>query len=587
LPGQGVGRVSSRFTYRSVTGYAGGIKVPIFLGFEHAHRYDGRILISRFAKEATVMRSLSLFSLMVFLVAVILNACSKDSTSDADGDQETAEQVEQTDTEADPPIDGDMDFDPEPDLEPEQDVDKEPDIEPEIEEELETEQESPYENLPPIGQSLRDILGVSTHMKQDAGENADRDFEFERYVELGGASIREDYHWHKIEPTDDEWHFEVVETQAQMASERNMKIVAMLAYGVDWAMSDGTTDSIDPADYGDFAGHVAEHFCDTIKDYEIWNEPNITRFWTPAPNPAKYGSFLKAAYTAIKSACPDARVYYGGVCSYSTDDISGDWGFIEDSLAAHPDLCEYMDAIAIHPYTLMQKPSPEWDAIYSESLRFRNQSALTELAREKFAAGGCGEYPLILSEMGWPSYELTEDEQGYFLARSVLLAARDKVVGYYWYTFWDGYPTTEGIRPHEDYFGLFGWRGEDGTVRRPKPAWSAMLGLANILGDYSFVREISRHLELPTDVYVLVFKNADGQIALAAWDGRDNPDEGIDPPMEGGPETLYFTDIPVPEGYTTAQIFDINGTLVETRSLDVPFNLSLSRAVQYVHFITE
>ena len=115
----------------------------------------------------------------------------------------------------------------------------------------------PWADLTAVGPPLRSLLGVSTHMNQRAGEDARRDFEFAIYEELGGVRIREDYHWHRIEPADDEWHFEAVSTQAEMANGRGVEVLAMLAYGVDWAMADGETSSIDPADFADFAGAAA------------------------------------------------------------------------------------------------------------------------------------------------------------------------------------------------------------------------------------------------------------------------------------------------------------------------------------------
>jgi len=528
--------------------------------------------------------------MLLFMSLLFIPACGDDSGDagipDGDTDEELAAEIEDEESaEEDTVPDGDSEVEAfEMDSESDIDLDTE---EESFEAEPEAEAPGPYDDLPAAAASLRDMLGVSTHMYQGEGENAQRNFEFERYTELGGASIREDYIWAAIEPVNDEWHFEAVATQVEMARNNGTHIVAMLAYGVGWAMSDGTTDSIDPADYADFAGHLAGEFCDDIKDYEIWNEPNISRFWTPEPNAEKYGDILKAAYTAIKAACPDARVLMGGMCSYSTEDVKGTWSFIEEMTAVHPDICNYMDVITLHPYTMMQKPSPEWDRYLSDDLIWRGQSGLTEVARSHFAAIGCGDLPVVYSEMGWPSYEITEDEHGYFLARSVLLAARDGVETYYWYTFWDGEPITEGIRPHENYFGLYGWTGTDGSERRAKPAWNAMKGLADILGDYSFVRHLSPYFELPTDVYVLAFVDNDGALALAAWDGRDNPDEGFDPPMEGGPDTHYEFDLPLPEWATTATIYNIEGAEEDSQSVEGSLHIDLTRSVRYIKLKAE
>ena len=225
------------------------------------------------------------------------------------------------------------------------------DAELEAEVDIEDEQEAavdPWEGLEGRASKIVDILGVSTHMQQSEGENAHRDFEFEHYVELGGIRIREDYHWHKIEPADDEWNMDAVATQVEMAKERDMSILAMLAYTVDWAITDGAYSSIDPTEYGEYAGKVAERFCDDLKHYEIWNEPNIYRFWKPVPDPDHYGKMLKAAYTEIKAACPDAKVLFGGCSSWDETWPLERWAFLRETAEAHPDICDYFDVFGMH-----------------------------------------------------------------------------------------------------------------------------------------------------------------------------------------------------------------------------------------------
>jgi len=396
------------------------------------------------------------------------------------------------------------------------------------------------------GPTVREMLGVSTHMKQDAGESDERDFEFARYSELGGIRIRQDYHWHKLEPVNDELHFDRVQTQVELARESGVSILAMLAYGVDWAETDGTTSSIEPADYADFAGRVAAELCDDIKEYEIWNEQNTTRFWSPAPDPQQYGEFLAAACTAIHAACPDARVLFGGLLSFDSR-AAERWWFLREVHAAHPDLCQSFDILGLHPYTFNQRPSPEHDEVLAEEVVFHGQVAMTRIAREILAEMGCADKPIWFTEAGWPSYELSEAQQGRFLARSALLAARDRAETWFWYTFWDGEPTDEGFRPHERYFGLFGWPGDAVNPRRQKPAWQALSTLSNVLGGSRFAADLSDELALPEDVFALAFVDDAEQITLALWDGRDNPDVGLGgEPGPGGPDTEYALTLELP-----------------------------------------
>jgi hypothetical protein len=439
-----------------------------------------------------------------------------------------------------------------------------------------------WEDLLGQGPVMVDIIGVSTHMAQGEGANENRDFEFARYKELGGAAIREDYHWHKIEPADDAWDFARVATQVAMAKEADMRVLPMLAYKVDWAMADESYSSIDPAEYGEFAGRLAEEYCDSIKQYEMWNEENIPRFWAPKPDPHHYGLMLKAAYSAVKAACPDALVSIGGLASYSPSAFFDRWGFLRALGEAHPDIADFFDVLAIHPYSFLQYDPPEHDKIEAAGWRSESQTAMTDIAREILAGMGKPDAPIWYTEMGWPSYQLSEEQVGRFLARSVLLAARDGVDQYYWYTFYDAEPITTGVRPHEHYFGLFGWPSDPAEPRRPKPAWFAMKALADLLGQASFARDLGPALELPNDVYALAFVTGEGRRIVAAWDGREKPDVLDDWTDEGGPETSHDLVLPLPEGLTSITVYDVSGDEVETINVDGPFERRLTTSVVYL-----
>jgi hypothetical protein len=55
-----------------------------------------------------------------------------------------------------------------------------------------------------------------------------------------------------------------------------------------------------------------------VHAYEIWNEPNIDRFWAPAPEPGRYAQLLRLAYAAVKSVDPSATVVSAGLSPYGS-----------------------------------------------------------------------------------------------------------------------------------------------------------------------------------------------------------------------------------------------------------------------------
>ena len=52
-----------------------------------------------------------------------------------------------------------------------------------------------------------------------------------------------------------------------------------------------------------------------VRAIEIWNSPNVGRFWAPAANPKRYSSLLKAAHTAVGNAKSTLPVLVGGLKS--------------------------------------------------------------------------------------------------------------------------------------------------------------------------------------------------------------------------------------------------------------------------------
>jgi hypothetical protein len=71
-----------------------------------------------------------------------------------------------------------------------------------------------------------------------------------------------------------------------------------------------------PKNTEDFAGfmrYVASRYKGVVDAYEIWNEPDIARFWSPGPDASAYVRLLKSGYRAVKSVDPGATVVSGGL----------------------------------------------------------------------------------------------------------------------------------------------------------------------------------------------------------------------------------------------------------------------------------
>ena len=80
-----------------------------------------------------------------------------------------------------------------------------------------------------------------------------------------------------------------------------------------------------------------------------------------------------------------------------------------------------------------------------------------------------GDLPILITEMGWPSWDpVTEEDQAAWLTRGMLLAQSEGIQDICWYTIYDeDEPTYQ-----EEAFGLTRW---DGSL---KPSGEAFASLA-------------------------------------------------------------------------------------------------------------
>ena len=338
----------------------------------------------------------------------------------------------------------------------------------------------------PAGNHPMPVPGLSTHIKLGNAPAQSQELKLEH--EAGVQMIRTDFHWHKIEPQDGQFLFDPYQALVDNAAPYEIDVLALLVYSVKWARSDPDDyGTIDESQFAQFAGTVASQLSGKVDTYEIWNEPDLATFFKPEPNPAKYGKLLKVAYSAIKEQQPDATVLFGG--HNSIEAFAGmPWDFFRRAMRAHPDLGNYFDGLAIHPYTFLQTLAPEQEnpgATYVD---------LLTSARQVLGDYGLATKPLYLTETGWPACpcppleppvlipNVTYDQQALYLARSFILSWVHGVHTYLWYDFIDS--AAPGEIFSEAFFGLFQYDPDpsDETPPDPKPAYQALSTLTATLG---------------------------------------------------------------------------------------------------------
>jgi hypothetical protein len=250
-----------------------------------------------------------------------------------------------------------------------------------------------------------------------------------------------------------------------------MRTMPVLVRAPAWAAGGDTREGAvpDAAAYGAFVGAFAARYGVKgtfwrqqrassrvrVRDFQIWNEPDIARYLDPADGrtwPQAYVPLLRAARAAIKAEDPRARVVAAGLTNKSWVDL----GKLYDAGAR-----KLFDAAAIHPF----------------SARVENVVKIVKLARREMARNGDARKPLMLTEVSWSSgkgssslnygWETTERGQATKVRQALTALARLRtslrIDGVWWYT-WLSPPVGD-----DESFSYGGLRrlGDGGPTSKP------------------------------------------------------------------------------------------------------------------------
>ena len=298
---------------------------------------------------------------------------------------------------------------------------------------------------------------------------------------VGATRIRIDVNWAVIQargPGSYSWSpFDRI---VKAARARGLVVLGTILYTPSWARPAGTGASTPPTDlatYARFAGLAARHFRPLgVHAYEIWNEPNITGAWSPAPDPARYTQMLRLAYVAIKRADRSATVVSGGLApfgAYGEDDAQhvNPLDFLERMYASGAR--GSMDAVGWHPYNFPAGLG------FSASSAWSQMAETTPSARSIMTANGDGAKRIWVTEFGAPtgtsSRSLSEPDQAALVVEAYRSLAASSWAGP---AFLYSYRDNNGLEPGAPPDGGFGLVRADWSK---KPSYGAYAKVARTL----------------------------------------------------------------------------------------------------------
>ncbi len=227
--------------------------------------------------------------------------------------------------------------------------------------------------------------------------------------------------WSRVEPSPGSFDFSLLDQYVALAQLHNVKIVYVLGNTPNWASSDpnrvgteqapgATAPPVQLQDWQTFVQTVATRYKGRIAAYEVWNEANLSGYWTGSVSDMLL--LAQSAFSIIKHVDPGAVVLAPSVVAGS----GLDWmtRFLSNGGAS------FCDAIAYHLYDTAQFPE--------QAVQFYNQVLAIAQQWGK---------DVWDTEVGWgPWGTFSDTDAAAFLARTFILQTAVGVTHIVWYA-WD------------------------------------------------------------------------------------------------------------------------------------------------------
>jgi hypothetical protein len=278
--------------------------------------------------------------------------------------------------------------------------------------------------------------------------------------------------------------FTLTDGSVRRAALRNMAVLPVVLYAPRWARAYRNRFTSPPKRRSDYVAYLTaliqrygpdgsfwiEHPelpKRPIREWQVWNEPHLAAYWD-APEKGQYGYIraypllLRAAYNAIKTEDPGAKVVLAGITQRAWDEIE---------LLYQRGIKRYFDVAALQTF-----PQTVKRAVMA-----------TELFRDAMKARGDRRKPVYLTEIAWPAskgrtkgirYQSQETPRGMAtklsgVYRALIKRRRALRVGkVFWYTWASPYGRGGSI------FKYAGLQSFDDTSFKAQPALSTYRRLA-------------------------------------------------------------------------------------------------------------
>ncbi len=204
--------------------------------------------------------------------------------------------------------------------------------------------------------------------------------------------VRADLTWSQVERKQQEYDFTRYDKLVDALELQGIRVLFILDYGNKlYGQGRAIKTDTQRRGFAAFAAAAAARYKGRGIIWEIWNEPNIKKFWGDEPDVDDYMALVEVTCEAIREADHDALIIAPATCGC-------DGGFIKK--CAEHGLLELVDGISVHPY---REGGPETVTNCYHTLR--------KIVENHFS-GNESKPKIISSEWGWGLSYMAEEIDG-------------------------------------------------------------------------------------------------------------------------------------------------------------------------------
>lgn len=283
-----------------------------------------------------------------------------------------------------------------------------------------TSQPQPGASPSGVATEVIDTAGFGMHVVQ---------FDESKWPDIPIGSFRlwnGDTTWGALEKSPGSWTFEKLDLRIANAEARGAPVLLVLSHPPAWAATrpelkgygGSPSPPKDDAAWRTYVRTVVERYAGRVEAYEVWNEPNLTQFFTGTPQ--ELAALTASASEEIRAADPAALVVSAGFSART----AGSQPFFQAYVDAMDPATIDVLGIHIYPY-----PGDGPESMLTMVDEFR---ALAE-------AAGLGDKPMWNTEIGYgrtPTDIFSGDTAASLVLRTFLVLPAYGLQRNYWY-MWD------------------------------------------------------------------------------------------------------------------------------------------------------